>query len=411
MKFLLINISFHFFFQNTCQNTWLRRKETFAWIYSKDISKVSLCVFRNQVSVYMEMSARLNDSGAQRGSSLNANISGTQHEMAPDLRAVKLTLYVVIFLVSAVGNSLVCTVILRRKKMKTVTNYFILNLAIADLTFTCICIPFDIPVQEMGYQWPYGALLCKVIYPLQTLSLFASIFTLTAVSLSRFWAINHPLRPQLTIRCAKWIILGIWIASLISVTPYMSVLIKDDESGRCDEDWPSKSARKTYTVCLFVFEYLLPLTIIAGAYMSIGWELARRAKHGNPHLQDLHTVEAKKVVRMLMVVTMLFAVCVLPNNILWLWLDFGNAEKQYDKFWELVAFGNIITFANSAANPICYTILNESYRDAFKDHLSKLFYKISGEPSQMRKKFRGMKDRESLATPKGRSATMNSIVW
>lgn len=358
----------------------------------------------------MEMSARLNDSGAQRGLSLNANISGTQHQMAPDLRAVKLTLYVVIFLVSAVGNSLVCTVTLRRKKMKTVTNYFILNLAIADLMLTCICIPFDIPVQEMGYQWPYGALLCKVIYPLQTLSLFASIYTLTAVSLSRFWAINHPLRPQLTIRCAKWIILGIWIASLISVTPYVSVLIKDDESGRCDEDWPSKSARKTYTVCLFVFEYLLPLTIIAGAYMGIGWELARRAKNGNPHLQDLHTVEAKKVVRMLMVVTMLFAVCVLPNNILWLWLDFGNAEKQYDKFWELVAFGNIITFANSAANPICYTILNKSYRDAFKDHLSELLYKISGKPSQMRKEFRGMKDRANLVTRKGRSATMNSIL-
>ena len=44
---------------------------------------------------------------------------------------------------------------------------------------------------------------------------------------------------------------------------------------------------------------------------------------------------------------------------MWLWLDFGKAEDQYDKFWELVAFCNIITFANSAANPICYTILNE----------------------------------------------------
>ena len=354
----------------------------------------------------MEMDAKLNESKAQHG--LNVNISGSRHQTAPDLRAVKLTLYVIIFLVSAVGNSLVCTVILRRKKMKTVTNYFILNLAIADLTLTCICIPFDIPVQELGYQWPHGALLCKVIYPLQTLSLFASIYTLTAVSLSRFWAINHPLRPQLTIRCAKWIILGIWIASLISVTPYFSVLIKDNETGRCEEDWPSKSARKTYTACLFVFEYLLPLTIIAGAYTSIGRELARRAKNGNRFLQDLHIEEAKKVVRMLMVVTLLFAVCVLPNNILWLWLDFGEAEKQYDKFWELVAFGNIITFANSAANPICYTILNESYRDAVKDHLSNLFYKISGKPPQIRKEFGRMKDQGSLETRKARTATMTS---
>ena len=331
--------------------------------------------------------------------------------MTPDLRAVKLTLYVVIFLVSAVGNSLVCTVILRRKKMKTVTNYFILNLAIADLTLTCICIPFDIPVQEMDYQWPYGALLCRVIYPLQTLSLFASIYTLTAVSLSRYWAINHPLRQQLTIRCAKWIIFGIWIASLISVTPYISVLKKDSKTGKCDEDWPSKSSRKTYTACLFVFEYLFPLTIIAGAYVSIGWELAQRTRNANRYLQDLQAEEAKKVVRMLKVVTLLFAVCVLPNNIMWLWLDFGKAEDQYDKFWELVAFCNIITFANSAANPICYTILNESYRNAFKDHLSKIFYKIFGKPSRTRKDFVQIRDpTRSFIIKTSRSPTMTSAL-
>ena len=355
-----------------------------------------------------------NHSDSQRGSSPNLTTSkfnitiATQlpDVMAPDLRAVKLTLYVIIFLVSAVGNSLVCTVILRRKKMKTVTNYFILNLAIADLTLTCICIPFDIPVQEMDYRWPYGALLCRVIYPLQTLSLFASIYTLAAVSLSRYWAINHPLQRQLTIKWAKRIIFGIWIASLISVTPYISVLNKNGETGKCEEYWPSTTSRKTYTVCLFVFEYLFPLTIIAGAYISIGWELAKRAKNGNRYLKDLQAVEAKKVVRMLKVVTLLFAVCVLPNNIMWLWLDFGKAEEQYDKFWDLVAFCNIITFANSAANPICYTILNESYRNAFKDHLSKLFHKIIGKPKRVRKDFLVMDDPGSLMTKPYRSATL-----
>jgi len=305
--------------------------------------------------------------------STNSNTTAMQNS---DLRALKLTFYAIIFFASAVGNSLVCTVILRRKKMKTVTNYFILNLAIADLTLNFICIPFDIPVQEMNNKWPYGALLCKIIYPLQTLALFASVYTLTAVSLSRYWAINHPLRQQLTIKIAKRIIFGIWIASLISVTPYMSVLKEDSETDQCVEDWSNKSARKTYTAFLFMFQYLLPLTIIAAAYVSISWELARRTRNGNGYLQDRQEDEEKKVVRMLKVVTLVFAVCVLPTNVMWLWLDFGNAA-QYDKFWDLVAFCNIITFANSAANPICYTILNESYRKAFKDHLTKIFYKIS----------------------------------
>ena len=362
------------------------------------------------------MKTRFNNSGAPgefstQNSSVTTDVNSfmatTQQSelMTSDLRALKLTLYGIIFLVSAVGNSLVCTVILRRKKMKTVTNYFILNLAIADLTLTCICIPFDIPVQEMDNKWPYGALLCRVIYPLQTLALFASIYTLTAVSLARYWAINHPLRQQLTIKKAKLIICGIWIASLISVTPYMSVLKMNNESGRCDENWPSVSARKTYTACLFVFEYLFPLTVIAGAYVSIGWELAQRTRNGNRCLQDVQAVEGKKVVRMLKVVTLMFAVCVLPTNVMWLWLDFGNAD-QYDKFWDLVAFCNIITFANSAANPICYTILNESYRNAFKDHLSKIFYKIFGRPSGVEKEFLNIAGGQK----KARTATMSSAL-
>lgn len=87
------------------------------------------------------------------------------------------------------------------------------------------------------------------------------------------------------------------------------------------------------------------------------------------------------MVRMLKVVTFMFALCVLPTNVMWLWLDFGKAEEQYDKFWELVAFCLcLITFSNSAANPICYTIVNESYRNAFKDQFSKIFCKILGKP-------------------------------
>lgn len=359
----------------------------------------------------MDLGANISEAQREPGVNVNAtkmrnNFGSTNAPdgLSSDLRAIKLTLYVVIFLVSVLGNSLVCTVILRRKKMKTVTNYFILNLSIADLTFTCICIPFDIPVQEMGGLWPYGALLCKVVYPLQTLLLFASIYTLTAVSLSRYWAINHPLRKQITTKWAKWIILGIWISSIIPVIPYIQVSKKNSLSGKCEEEWSSKNSRKTYTACLFVFEYLFPLTVISVAYASIGWELRRRAQNGNPCLQDRKAKEAKKIVRMLKIVTLLFAVCLLPNNILWIWLDFGNAEEKYEGFWDLVAFGNIITFANSAANPICYTILNETYRDAFKDQLSKAFYRIAGKLLLRRNRFTISETRIQ------RTGTMDSVL-
>ena len=303
-------------------------------------------------------------------------------------RVVKLLLYVVIFLVSAVGNSLVCVVVLRKREMKTVTNYFILNLAIADLMLTCICIPFDIPVQEMNNVWPYGAFMCRVLYPLQTLTLFASVYTLTGLSLSRYWAIVHPMKTQLTTGHAKLIICVIWSTSLIIVSPYVAVSVMrrtDKDTLRCVEAWDGGESR-AYTVALFVFQYLLPLSIIACAYYCIGVDLKRRARNENRVLQDIQSEETRKIVRMLKVVTTIFAVCVLPTNIMWLWLDFGEADKRYRYFWELVALCNILTFSNSASNPICYTILSENFRNEFKEIYGKCasVNKLPGSSAEMK---------------------------
>lgn len=279
------------------------------------------------------------------------------------MKAFKLTLYAIIFFISAIGNILVCVIIIKKRRMKTVTNYFILNLAFADLTLTLICIPFDIPVQEMNYIWPYGSFMCNILYPLQTMSLFASVFTLTAVSLTRYWAILHPLRRQLSTNNAKWVIVSIWLLSIVPVSPYISVLSIGDTTGSCDENWNDERSRMIYTVALFVAQYVVPLSIIGAAYIGIGRELGKKkSTQENKFLQNAQNEEASKVIRMLVAVTILFAVCVLPTNIMWLWLDFGNAEEQFAYFWELVAFCNILTFANSAANPVCYTITNANYR-------------------------------------------------
>ncbi|XP_032232576.2 neuropeptide FF receptor 1 isoform X2 [Nematostella vectensis] len=283
-------------------------------------------------------------------------------------RIIKLVLYAAIFLISAVGNTMVCAIIVRRKKMKTVTNYFILNLAVADLALTCICIPFDIPVQEMGYIWPYGAVMCKVLYPLQTLTLFASVYTLTAVGLTRYWAIVHPMKRQLSITQSKLVIAFIWLGSVVPVFPYANSLKFTRATHTCEEYWSSKKVREIFTAVIFVFQYVLPLGVIGTAYAAIGRELRRRkaTKSGNHKLRHLQAQEARKVVNMLSVVTMVFAICVLPNNIMWLWLDFGDADQKVEYFWEIVAFCNVVTFANSAANPVCYTALNETYRREFK---------------------------------------------
>ena len=295
----------------------------------------------------------------------------------PIFKAIKLFLYSFLFAVSVVGNTLVLVTIVKRHRMRTVTNYFILNLAAADLALTCICIPFDIPVQENDYKWPYGNLLCKLLYPMQTTVMFASIFTLTTLSLSRFWAIVYPLKAQMSHGQAFVSIMVIWILSAILTAPYVVVLRLEARTMRCVESWSREEHRKAYTLSLFMAQYLLPLLIITLAYTRIAIDLrGRRGVGSNLSLQAAQRKETRKVLRLLVVVTGLFAVCVLPNNVMWLWLDFGDGQR-YKHFRKLVTVTNIMLFANCAANPVAYTICHENFRGelkAYRSSFSKLHF-------------------------------------
>lgn len=148
-----------------------------------------------------------------------------------------------------------------QRTMKTVVNYLILNLASADLIFTCIWILFDVPLQFMDV-WPYSAFMCKLIYPLQTQTLFASVYTRVALSLARYWAVVHPLKRRLTTECVKRIIVVIWVISLAPVTPYVAALRLNRTNLTCNETWKDSSARKAYTISLFFLQHIIPLAVI-----------------------------------------------------------------------------------------------------------------------------------------------------
>lgn len=90
-----------------------------------------------------------------------------------------------IFLVGTVGNSLVLAVLLRNGQMNTkTTNLFILNLGVADLCFIVFCVPFQATIYTMD-EWVFGSFLCKAVHFLIYLTMYASVFTLAAVSLDR----------------------------------------------------------------------------------------------------------------------------------------------------------------------------------------------------------------------------------
>ena len=280
----------------------------------------------------------------------------------------KYSIYCVIFFISLVGNAMVCFVVCRRMKVKSVTNYFIMNLAVSDLLYT-FCVPFDV-FSNVNKAWPYGAIMCRILWPAQTMTITVSVFTLTALSATRFWAVVKPLRRQLSLKQTGFVIATLWVLATSTVIPYINFLKYASSEGACIEEWPSHEKRQIYTASLLVIQYALPLTIISTCYLKIGFELTKgQTKTSNRALAKTRGKEARKVIKMLIIVTLVFAVLTLPSAIMWMWLDFGAADQKFKNFWDVVEVLYVLDFLNCASNPIIYSFCNESFSREFRRQL------------------------------------------
>ena len=85
------------------------------------------------------------------------------------LEWVFIALHCVVFVVGLVGNILVCLAVYRNHSMRTVTNYFIVNLAVADFMVVLMCLPPTV-LWDVTETWFFGSGLCKTVLYLQVSS-------------------------------------------------------------------------------------------------------------------------------------------------------------------------------------------------------------------------------------------------
>ncbi|MBN3293848.1 OX2R protein, partial [Polypterus senegalus] len=107
--------------------------------------------------------------------------------------------------------------------MRTVTNYFIVNLSFADILVTITCLPASLIV-DITETWFFGKTLCKILPYLQTVSVSVSVLTLSCIALDRWYAICHPLMFKSTAKRARKSIVIIWIVSCFIMIPQAIVM-------------------------------------------------------------------------------------------------------------------------------------------------------------------------------------------
>ncbi|KAF1377775.1 hypothetical protein PFLUV_G00204240 [Perca fluviatilis] len=318
----------------------------------------------------------------------------------PSVAAVFTVSYLLIFLVCMVGNGVVCFTVLRSKNMRTVTNLFILNLAISDLLVGIFCMPTTL-VDNIITGWPFGSVVCKLSGMVQGISVSASVFTLVAIAVDRFRCIVYPFKQKLTIPTSKLIIVIIWVLAvsimcpsgvMLHVTKEQRVRIilgNNNNDSRpfywCRENWPNQEMRKIYTTVLFVNIYLAPLSLIVVMYARIGFTLSKTAisqvraggsvseeggGSGKSRTEGRHTISKKKnrVIMMLLVVALLFILSWLPLWTLMMLSDYASLTEHQYRVINIYVYplAHWLAFFNSSINPIIYGFFNQNFRRGFQ---------------------------------------------
>jgi len=118
-------------------------------------------------------------------------------------------------LVTIVGNVLVIIAVTKEMYLRTVTNYFIVSLAIADLMVGGIVMPFSISLELTNQTWFYGGEWCDLWHSFDVLASTASILNLCVISLDRYWAITDPIAyPTKMSHCKVCLLIAfVWLCS------------------------------------------------------------------------------------------------------------------------------------------------------------------------------------------------------
>ncbi|XP_053600556.1 cholecystokinin receptor-like [Plodia interpunctella] len=212
----------------------------------------------------------------------NATVAGNAYEWRFILPP-----YILIFLLSISGNCLVIATLASNRRMRTVTNVYLLNLAISDFLLGVFCLPFTL-VGQIYRRFLFGALLCKLIPFLQAVSVSVDVWTLVAISLERYFAICRPLKSR------KWqtqchaykMIVVVWVLSVALNWPILIVSKLQPMRGnayKCREVWSSLELERTFNLGLDVALLLVPFFIMSFAYCLIVTKLWRGMRHEIKH--------------------------------------------------------------------------------------------------------------------------------
>ncbi|KAK3592370.1 hypothetical protein CHS0354_014402 [Potamilus streckersoni] len=185
----------------------------------------------------------------------------------------------IIILITIIGNTLVLLAVFLNSHLRSTTNYFIVNLAFADLFLGTTVLPFSATLETLHY-WPFGYIICDLWAAADVLWCTASIMTLCVISIDRYIGVTRPLQHSSIIneKRALCMIILVWILSMvISIAP----LIGWRESKGPDPRKCTVTQQIGYVIFSVSGSFYIPMFIIIIVYIRIYREASRHSRYLN----------------------------------------------------------------------------------------------------------------------------------
>ncbi|XP_043863200.1 octopamine receptor beta-3R isoform X2 [Drosophila mojavensis] len=189
-----------------------------------------------------------------------------------------------IILAAVLGNALVIISVQRNRKLRVITNYFVVSLAMADMLVALCAMTFNASVELSGGKWMFGPFMCNVYNSLDVYFSTASILHLCCISVDRYYAIVRPLEYPLnmTHRTVCFMLANVWILpALISFTPIFLGWYTTAEHLRevsLHPDQCSFVVNKAYALISSSVSFWIPGIVMLVMYWRIFKEAVRQRK-------------------------------------------------------------------------------------------------------------------------------------
>ncbi|XP_029800999.1 C-C chemokine receptor type 6 isoform X2 [Suricata suricatta] len=275
--------------------------------------------------------------------------------------------YSLICVFGLLGNVLVVITFAFYKKAKSMTDVYLLNMAIADILFV-LTLPFWAVSHATG-KWVFSNAMCKLMKGIYAVNFNCGMLLLTCVSMDRYIAIvqatkSFRLRSR-TLAHRRAICLVVWGASvLISSWTFMfyqkySVQSRDV----CEPHFPATADPVRWKLLMLglqlLFGFFVPLVFMIFCYMFIIKTLVQ-AQNSKRH----------KAIRVIIAVVLVFLACQIPHNMVLLVtaVQLGRTDRECQGA-KLLAYGRNVTevlaFLHCCLNPVLYAFIGQKFRSYF----------------------------------------------